>query len=183
MWSSYYGCLAFHDTHLYCAPIILTSLPIFQVCHDLYSPSYMPAYFTAYYWYLVQSLLKSTLPLLTHGTYFKATHKQYSNNTPTHTLSLTCSLSVTELSALLPMPLVPYQQKGIMIFENAVLFLCHALISREFNDFVKCGDSGRIVLVLKIWALSFRGSGHTKYTRKMLHLIHNIEHVWPKPIW
>jgi hypothetical protein len=72
--------------------------------------------------------------------------------------------------------------EGDMIFENAVLFLCDALISREFTDSVKCGDSGHIVLVLKIWALSFRGSGRTKYAHEMLHLIHNIEHVWPKPI-
>jgi hypothetical protein len=73
--------------------------------------------------------------------------------------------------------------EGDMIFENAVLFLRDALISREFTDSVKCGDSGRIVLVLKIWALSFHGSGRTKYAHEMLHLIHNIEHVWPKPIW
>jgi len=72
--------------------------------------------------------------------------------------------------------------EGDMIFKNAVLFLRDALISRKFTDSVKCGDSGHIVLVLKIWALSFCGSGRTKYTHEMLHLIHNIEHVWPKSI-
>ena len=47
-----------------------------------------------------------------------------------------------------------------MVFENAVLFLRDALISREFSDAVKVGDSGRVVLVLKTWALSFRGNCH-----------------------
>ena len=36
------------------------------------------------------------------------------------------------------------------------------------------------MLVLKIWAFSFRGNGRTKYAHEMLHLIHNIKHVWPK---
>ena len=48
--------------------------------------------------------------------------------------------------------------EGEMVFENASLFLRDALISREYTDAVKAGDSGRVLLVLKIWALSFRGN-------------------------
>ena len=51
------------------------------------------------------------------------------------------------------------QSQGDMVLENAILFMCDALISREFTDAVKVGDSGRIVLVLKSWALSFQGNG------------------------
>ncbi|KAF8949762.1 hypothetical protein BDZ97DRAFT_1772135, partial [Flammula alnicola] len=51
--------------------------------------------------------------------------------------------------------------EGDMVFENAILFLRDTLLSREFTDAVKAGDSGRVVLVLKTWALSFRGSGRT----------------------
>lgn len=69
-----------------------------------------------------------------------------------------------------------------MVFENAILFLRDALLSREFTDAIKAGDSGRVVLILKTWALSFRGSGRTKYAHEMLHLIHNIMRVWPKAI-
>ncbi|KAJ7885731.1 hypothetical protein B0H14DRAFT_3082249 [Mycena olivaceomarginata] len=58
----------------------------------------------------------------------------------------------------------------------------YALILHEFTDAIKAGDSGRIVLVLKILALSFRGNGRSKYAYAMLHLIHNLTHVWPKPI-
>ncbi|KII93222.1 hypothetical protein PLICRDRAFT_100248 [Plicaturopsis crispa FD-325 SS-3] len=89
----------------------------------------------------------------------------------------------------------PSVPAGDMVFENAILFLRDALISREFTDAIKCGDSGRVVLVLKTWAIGFRGSGRTKYAHEMLHLwkpngkvvighgynlCHNISHVWPK---
>jgi len=80
-------------------------------------------------------------------------------------------------------PAAGQARDGDMVFENAILFLCDALLSREFTNAVKGGDSGCIVLVLKIWALSFRGSGQTKYAHEMLHLIHNLTCVWPKPIW
>ena len=68
--------------------------------------------------------------------------------------------------------------QGDMVYENGILFLRDALISREFTDAIKAGDSGRVVLVLKMWALSFRGNGRTKYAHEMLHLIHNLEKVW-----
>ncbi|KAJ7823342.1 hypothetical protein B0H14DRAFT_2597994 [Mycena olivaceomarginata] len=73
--------------------------------------------------------------------------------------------------------------RGDEIFENSCLFLRDALILHEFTDAIKAGDSGHIVLVLKILALSFRGNGRSKYAYAMLHLIHNLTHVWPKPIW
>ena len=68
------------------------------------------------------------------------------------------------------------------VSKNASLFLRDALISREFNDAIKAGNSGQVILVLKIWALSFRGNGRTKYAYEMLHLIHNLTSVWPKSI-
>ena len=75
---------------------------------------------------------------------------------------------------------LPHVKAGDMVFENAQLLLRDQLISREFADAVKCGDSGRIVVVLKIWACSFRGHGRTKYAHEMLHIIHNLTHVWTK---
>ncbi|KAJ7855701.1 hypothetical protein B0H13DRAFT_2357727 [Mycena leptocephala] len=65
---------------------------------------------------------------------------------------------------------------------NACLLLRDALVSREFTDPIKARDSGRIVLVLKVLALSYRGNGRTKYTYEMMHLIHNLTHVWPLAI-
>ena len=72
---------------------------------------------------------------------------------------------------------------GDMVFENAVLFLRDALISREFSDAVKAGDSGRVLMVLKAWALGFRGNGRTKYAYEMLHLIHNFTTAWSPAVW
>ena len=77
-------------------------------------------------------------------------------------------------------PPLPHVKAGDMVFENAQLLLRDQLISREFADAVKCGDSGRIVMVLKIWACSFRGHGRSKYAHEMLHIIHNLTHVWMK---
>jgi hypothetical protein len=77
-------------------------------------------------------------------------------------------------------PSLPHIKAGDMVFENALLLLRDQLVSREFAVAVKCGDSGRIVVVLKIWACSFRGHGRTKYAHEMLHIIHNLTHVWTK---
>lgn len=53
---------------------------------------------------------------------------------------------------------------------------------REFTDAIKGGYSGRIIRTLKVLALMYRGSGRTKYAHELLHLIHNLTHVWPKPL-
>jgi hypothetical protein len=80
-------------------------------------------------------------------------------------------------------PALPHVKAGDMVFENAQLLLRDQLISREFADAVKCGDSGWIVVVLKIWACSFHGHGRSKYAHEMLHIIHNLTHVWTKGLW
>ncbi len=73
-------------------------------------------------------------------------------------------------------------EKGDIVYENTVLFLHDGLITQEFHDAIKCGDSRHIFLVLIIWALSYRGSGRTKYVYEMLYIIHNLTHVWPEGI-
>ncbi|KAJ7826153.1 hypothetical protein B0H13DRAFT_1918256 [Mycena leptocephala] len=72
----------------------------------------------------------------------------------------------------------PHIKKGDMVFENAVLFIRDALLTREFADTIKAGDSGRIVLVLKLFAFTYRGNGYTKYAHEMLYVLHNIVNVW-----
>ncbi|PIL28976.1 hypothetical protein GSI_09023 [Ganoderma sinense ZZ0214-1] len=81
-----------------------------------------------------------------------------------------------------PDPLTDPIPHGDMIYENATLFLRDALILREFTDSIKGGYSGRIIRVLKILALMYRGCGRTKYAHELLHLVHNLTHVWPKPL-
>ncbi|ETW82437.1 hypothetical protein HETIRDRAFT_416617 [Heterobasidion irregulare TC 32-1] len=69
--------------------------------------------------------------------------------------------------------------RGDMVFENAILFLRNALHLREFSDTIKAGDSGRVLNILKIWGLAFRGNSQSKYAYEILYLVHNITHVWP----
>ena len=72
------------------------------------------------------------------------------------------------------------KDSGDMVFENAVLALRDSLALREFTDAIKAGDSGRVVLILKLWALMYRGSERTKYAHEVLFLVHNLTHVWPE---
>ncbi|VDB97816.1 unnamed protein product [Peniophora sp. CBMAI 1063] len=72
------------------------------------------------------------------------------------------------------------EEHGDMVFENAVLFNRDALLLREFVDAIKAGDSGRVILVLKVWAFTYRAQGRVKYALEVLYLIHNLTHVWPQ---
>lgn len=159
--------LWYQNTRLDRLPITITSLPPFRKCRDLL---FVSLYARVLHCLLLVSgcnsleeyLVKFTKweDLVTHG---KAIFEQFAN-----------SSRVQELRS--------QEGQGDMVLENAILFMRDALISREFTDAVKAGDSGRIVLVLKTWALSFRGNGRTKYAYEMLHLIHHLTKIWPKAI-
>ncbi|KAH9934407.1 hypothetical protein B0H21DRAFT_77941 [Amylocystis lapponica] len=73
----------------------------------------------------------------------------------------------------------PAATAGDVIFENGVLFLRDGLMLREFTDAIKAGDSGRIITIVKILTLMYRGTKHTKYAHELLFLVHNLTHVWP----
>ncbi|KAJ7195051.1 hypothetical protein GGX14DRAFT_377305 [Mycena pura] len=170
------GSLSFHNTHLHRSPIVLTSLPPFRVCRDL-------VFVSLYARVLHCLLLVSEQPTLDEcgdsiesfaqlESYAEQIQTQYANAETVADLRWQREMAAGANG-------VP---PGDEIFENSCLFLRDALISREFTDSIKAGDSGRIVLVLKLLALSFRGNGRTKYAYEMLHVIHNLTHVWPKPI-
>jgi hypothetical protein len=169
--------LSSHNTLLQRKPIVLSSLPPFRTCRDLI--------FVSLYARVLHCLLKvsgaQTLDSLSDGLTWDAL----------------CGHAEAVVNAFTDARLVNrlrsshYQESkacdepghaGDMVFENAVLFLRDGLLLREFSDAIKSGDSGRVLLVLKLWALSFRGSGRVKYAYEVLHLVHNITHVWPKPV-
>lgn len=171
------GSLAFHNTHLHRSPILLSSLPPFRVCRDL-------AFVSLYSRVLHCLLLVSGKTSLAECAdsissfselegYAASIQSKYAN------ADLVSDLRWKREMARAVEGVPP----GDQIFENACLFMRDALISREFTDSIKAGDSGRIVLVVKLLALSFRGNGRSKYAYEMLHLIHNLTHVWPKSIW
>ncbi|KAJ7755035.1 hypothetical protein DFH07DRAFT_868526 [Mycena maculata] len=166
------GSLSFHNTHLHCSPILLTSLPPFRVCRDLV--------FVSLYARVLHCLL------LVSG---KALLEECADSIHTFAeLEAYAALIQSRFANAELVGTLRWQRemtKGTEgptpsdeIFVNASLLLWDVLVSREFTDSIKAGDSGRIMLVLKLFALSFRGNRHSKYAYEMLHLIHNLTHVW-----
>ncbi|KAJ7573000.1 hypothetical protein C8J56DRAFT_1008478 [Mycena floridula] len=167
------GSLFYHNTQLGRLPITLTSLPTFRVCRDLV---FVSLYARVLHCLLLVSRYKSLAEYVTNSIYTK------------YTSALTVSDLRWERDINRPrnvdgnLDFSAVVNEGDMVYENALLFLRDALMSREFTDAIKFGDSGRVLLVLKAWALAYRGHGRTKYAYEMLHLIHNLAHIWPKPI-
>ncbi|KAJ7584479.1 hypothetical protein C8J56DRAFT_789516 [Mycena floridula] len=169
------GSLWFHNTCLHRLPIVHTSLPTFRVCRDLI---FVSLYSRVLHCLLHVSGLATIEECATKITSFRQL-KQYATEIYTQ---FTDSKKVDELRWEQRQSGAAPPTAGDMVFENAVLFLRDGLISREFADAVKAGDSGRMLLVLKIWALGFQGNGRTKYAYEMLHIIHNLTRVWPKEL-
>lgn len=187
------GSLVFHNTVLNRKPIVLSSLPPYRTCHDLI--------FVSLYARMLHCLEKVskctslekyaanvTLNQLQEDA--SAIVTQYANpavvfrlrharNTEElqHKVAKAGQVASPEANNDTPCP-----TQGDTVFENMVLFLCDALILQEFTDAIKAGDSGHIILSLKVLTLAYCGSGQTKYAYELLHLIHNLEHVWPKPL-
>lgn len=172
--------LGFQNSRLDRLPITLTSLPTFRTSRDLvfvslYARILHCLCLVSKFGSLEEYVLKVDKweTLLEHATNI---FQSYANS------SLVDELRCHRAESLEDQDEDANPTEGDAVFENASLFLRDALISREFTDAIKAGDSGRVILVLKLWALSFRGNGRTKYAYEMLHLIHNLTIVWPKPI-
>jgi len=159
--------LWYENTCLDRLPITVTSLPPFRKCRDLL---FISLYACVLHCLLLVSGCNSLEEYLIRFTNWE--------DLTTHATMIferfVNSSRVQELRGR--------EGEGDMVFENAILFMRDALISREFSDAVKASDSGRVVLVLKTWALSYRGNGRTKYAYEMLHLIHHLSKIWPKGI-
>ena len=98
---------------------------------------------------------------------------------------LTCPMCAVEKSAFEGEPTqasASVAAHGDMVFENAILFMRDALLLRLLTDVIKCGDSGRLTLILKPLALFYRGTGRSNYAQELLYLIHNLTNVWPEPL-
>ncbi|KAG7087025.1 hypothetical protein E1B28_013004 [Marasmius oreades] len=168
------GCLAFHNTILHRLPITTISLPTFRICQDLV---FVSLYGRVFHLLLKVSGIKSVEGYTKTATWdkiLKDSKQIYDTYVDIQAVHKLCERRDQQKGS----PVT----EGDMVFENATLFLRDALLSREFADAVKVGDSGRIILVLKRWVFSYRGNGRTKYAYEMLHLLHNITHVWPKPL-
>ncbi|KAJ3561784.1 hypothetical protein NP233_g9984 [Leucocoprinus birnbaumii] len=176
------GSLCFHNSHLDRLPITLTSLPTFRtLCHLVFV-----------------SLYARVLHCLLHVSGEETLENYSSHVTLWDVLVPHAQRILDEYASAATVLDLRYECKqteeasekmgsepdavGDMVFENGVLFLHDALVSQELTNAVKAGDSGHVVLCLKLWAQSFWGNGHTKYAHEMLHLIHNLTNVWPQKI-
>ncbi|KAH9897009.1 hypothetical protein C8Q73DRAFT_642360 [Cubamyces lactineus] len=163
------GSLSFLNTVLDRKPIVLTSLPPYRTCRDLIFVS-------------LSACLLHCLERVCGWDSFSDYIAEVSFNDfcahvkkimKTYVNAAECPSSTTK---------TPQVTEGDIIYENICLFLRDALVLREFTDAIKGGYSGRIIRTLKVLALMYRGSGRTKYAHELLHLIHNLTHVWPKPL-
>ncbi|EJF62570.1 hypothetical protein DICSQDRAFT_57887 [Dichomitus squalens LYAD-421 SS1] len=187
------SCLSFFNTILDRKPIVLTSLPPYRVCRDLiFDTLTVSALHCLELVTGCESLeaYASTVSFDQLRSDVARIHKDFCSPARISDLrdareselerreAVTQTESASPDDSLTPPPLTT----GDMVFENACLFLRDALILREFTDAIKGGYSGRIIRVLKILALMYRGLGRTKYAHELLHLVHNLTHVWPKPL-
>lgn len=166
------GSLSYHNTLLDRKPIVLTSPPPFRVTRDLIFHS------------LYARVLHCFLQLVQGNTLddFKHIHSYEHLKTIGQKVmdTFTDTKRVAEMRKERDDQSDEEAAAGDMVFENAILFLRDGLILRELTDAIKAGDSGRVLITLKIMAFAFRGNGRAKYANEMLHFVHNATHVWPK---
>ncbi|KAF8155239.1 hypothetical protein K438DRAFT_1777780 [Mycena galopus ATCC 62051] len=192
------GSLGFHNTVLDRLPITLTSLPPFRTCRDLIMVS---LYARVLHCLLLvsghDSLEQCAASIDTWDTLVNHAEKIYATYTDTERVQELRERRIPgerkrdaeakaakkgEKTTEPSKANLPHIRKGDMVFENTVLFLRDALLTREFADAIKTGDSGRIVIILRLWAFSYCGNGRTKYAHEMLHVLHNLICVWTKEL-
>ncbi|KAK7029753.1 hypothetical protein R3P38DRAFT_3188615 [Favolaschia claudopus] len=192
------GSLGFHNTVLDRLPITLTSLPPFRTCRDLIMVSlYARVLHCLLLVSKADSLEECAASIKTWDTLVNHAEKIYTKYTDVDRVQELREKRIPEertrdakakeaKKSNVPTDAskghLPHIRKGDMVFENAILFLRDALLTREFADTIKSGDSGCIVIILRLWAFSYRGNGRTKYAHEMLHVLHNLICVWTREL-
>ena len=67
-----------------------------------------------------------------------------------------------------------------VVYENAILFIQHGLIYRDFSNALRYSDSGRIKNCLTFFMLWFQGSKFSNYASELLHLGACLNHLWDR---
>ncbi|KAF8156294.1 hypothetical protein K438DRAFT_1621597, partial [Mycena galopus ATCC 62051] len=188
------GSLGFHNTVLDRLPITLTSLPPFRTCRDLIMVSLYARVLHCLLLISGKNLLEeyaasvnSWATIVGHAeavyrTYADAEHVQELREQRIPDEHKRDADAKAANKGKKPDGPLPHIKKGDMVFKNAIFFLRDALLTREFTDAVKAGDSGRVVNILRLWVFSYRGSGRAKYAHEMLHILHNLICVWTKEL-
>ncbi|KAH9949018.1 hypothetical protein B0H21DRAFT_787435 [Amylocystis lapponica] len=180
------GCLSFQNVVLNRKPIVLSSLPPYRTTRDLIFVSLSARLLHCLELVCGYEDLEEYAAQVTYEILWEDVGRlvaRFAN--PDVVTELREAREEEALMAQVddaPLDAPPAVTTGDMIFENAVLFLRDGLVLREFTDAIKTGDSGRIITILKVLALMYRGTKHAKYAHELLFLIHNLTHVWPKPL-
>ncbi|KAJ7654569.1 hypothetical protein DFH06DRAFT_1133343 [Mycena polygramma] len=177
------GSLGFHNTVLDRLPITLTSLPPFRTCRDLIMVS---LYARVLHCLLLvskkDSLEACAESIDSYNTLVSYAQQIYSTYTDVDRVQELRERRQVSFTGRQQIRAAAAHPQGDMVYENTVLFLRDALLTREFSDAIKDEDSGRILIILRMWAFCYRGNGRTKYAHEMLHLLHNLICVWTKEL-
>jgi hypothetical protein len=66
-----------------------------------------------------------------------------------------------------------------IVRENAILFLQHGIMYRDFSESIRSGDSGRIEHCMVYFANWFQASRHANYVKEtMMHLVACLRKLW-----
>lgn len=177
------GSLCFHNTVLDRKPIVMSSPPPYRTCRDLIFVSLYARVFRCLELVAggqdLDTLAKDITFEQLEG-YCCEIVDRFAN--PALVSELREERNEQLLSPSLTSTSPTATDAGDMVFENALLFMRDALLLREFTDSIKIADSGRIVNMLKVMTLAYRGGGRPKYAHECLHQIHNLTHVWPEKL-
>ncbi|KAI0349403.1 hypothetical protein OH77DRAFT_1465461 [Trametes cingulata] len=172
------GSLSFHNTVLDRKPIVLSSLPPYRTCRDL---TFVSLYARVLHCLeqvsghkLDEYVAKSSSSFEKLQRDAAAIVDEYAN--PAKVAHLRGSREEARRTSDTSDDRC---DQGDPVYENAILFLRDALLLRHFADAIKSGTSDHLITVLKLWALGFRAMGRVKYAHELLHLLHNLIHVWP----
>ncbi len=172
------GSLHLHNTLLARKPIVLSSLPPYRTCRDLVFVSLYARVFHC----LELVAGYNSLEEYTESVTFDQLYEHATEIVDRFATAQVATKLRASRARELRKPEPERTAAGDVVFENAVLFMRDALLVREFTDAIKGGDSGRVIICLKIFAMAYRGCGKTKYAYEMLHVIHKFKYIWPKPL-
>ncbi|KAF8593298.1 hypothetical protein BDV93DRAFT_429166, partial [Ceratobasidium sp. AG-I] len=180
------GSLLFHNEVLGRNPIVISSPPPFAVSKDLIMDSLAARVLHCVFLETdCETLAEYIAHLESHGstssTKAQAQQMRWKQLLCDSTRVYNKYVNIEAVASLQSSRLLaePGEKAGDMVYEGAVLFMRDSLYLEELIDAVKTGHSGRIVRILKIYALSLRGSHRNQYAHELLRLIHHLEVVWP----
>lgn len=64
------------------------------------------------------------------------------------------------------------------IRENAHLLMRDLLMGRDYEDAIRCGDSGRLLKIIEYWCVEYQGTSKSNYSSALIHLVACFKKLW-----